>query len=56
MEITQKKEDGKLQEVKFFIHLMLPGIIGPAKYQLFAEKGESDVIKIVFFFSLNRRK
>lgn len=56
MEITQKKEDGKLQEVKFFIHLMLPGIIGPAKYQLFAEKGESDVIKIVFFFFFKQKK
>lgn len=49
MEITQKKEDGKLHEVKFFVHLVLPPIIGPAKYELFTEKGKSDMFKIGFF-------
>lgn len=50
MEVTQKNEDGKLYKVKFFVRLELPHIIGPAKYQLFTEKGKSDMFKMFFFF------
>lgn len=52
--MAQKKEDRQLYEVKFFVHLVLPYIVGPAKYQLFKENGKSDMFKIVVFSFLNR--